>query len=226
MTREATELMTATMDELIRSGEEQWLELWIRGPKELSLEPTFHVRDKAPDLTFPDHTGAPRSLSSFWQDRPALILFWRQYGCGCGAERAGRLKEELSQYREAGAEVVVVGQGEPERAAAYRESHGLDCTFLCDTEEQGYRAYGLTEFTVPEILFDAPEEFWSHGRDVGESFITARRESGRSLVDNPWRRAGEFVVDSTGMLRLTYRWQYCEDFPDPRVHVLAIKQSL
>lgn len=224
--KEVTALMSGTIDDQIREAEEQWLELWIRGPRELSFDdPGVQVGDPAPDLTLLDHMGERRLLSSFWSDRPALVLFWRHYACGCGVDRAARLKEELAQYREAGAQVVVVGQGEPERAAAYRDSQDLDCVFLCDPEEAAYRAFGLTEFTVPEVLFDAPEEYWSHSREIGESFMADRRETGRPLVDNPWRRPGEFVIDTRGIVRLAYRWQYCEDFPDPRVHVLAIKQA-
>lgn len=225
--KEATGLMTTGVDELTDAGEEQWLELWTRGPQELSFDDRgLRVGDRAPDFTLLDHEGAERSLSAFWRDSPALLLFWRHYACGCGVDRAARLKEELGRYREAGAEVAVVGQGEPERAAAYRGTYDLDCTFLCDPDENAYRAYGLTEFTVPEVLFDAPEEYWSHSREIGEAFVADRREAGRRLVDNPWRRPGEFVIDTAGIVRLAYRWQYCEDFPDPRVHLLAIKQAI
>lgn len=213
------------MQEHVRAAEEQWMELWIRGPVELKLDGP-HVGDRAIDFELPDHSGELRRLSSFWSDRPALVVFWRHYACGCGMDRAARLRDELPQYRDAGAEVVVVGQGEPERAAAYAKAQGLDCTFLCDPEERAYRAYGVTEFTVPEVLFDAPEEYWTHSREIGEQFQAARREMGRPLVDNPWRRVGEFVIDRGGTIQLAYRWQYCEDFPDPRVHLAAIKQSL
>jgi hypothetical protein len=33
---------------------------------------------------------------------------------------------------------------------------------------------------------------------------------------------GEFVVDRGGIIRLAYRYQYCEDFPDPRVLTTAL----
>ncbi len=226
MRTEVSQLET-TIEQQIRAAEEQWLELWVRGPAELKPDGVpLQVGDTAPDFVFADHEGTERSLSSLWSQRPLLILFWRQYGCGCGVDRAARLRDEIGGYRAAGAEVVVVGQGEPERASAYREEQAIDCTFLCDTEEEGYRAYGLTEFTVPEVLFDAPEEFWSHSKEVGEDFLAARREAQRPLVDNPWRRPGEFVIDMQGIIRVAYRWQYCEDFPDPRVHLTAIKQVL
>ncbi|MGH2788626.1 MAG: redoxin domain-containing protein [Actinomycetota bacterium] len=216
--------METRLEQQIRAAEKKWLELWVRGPAELEQGRMVpQVGDAAPELVLVDHEGRDRALSSFWNEKPALVLFWRHYGCGCGIDRAARLRDEMNAYRDAGAEVVVVGQGEPERAAAYRDQHGIDCPFLCDTEEAGYRTYGLTEFTVAEVLFDAPEEFWSHSREIGEQFIADRREMGRPAVDNPWRRPGEFVIDTKGVIRLAYRWQYCEDFPDPRVHLTAIK---
>jgi hypothetical protein len=35
----------------------------------------------------------------------------------------------------------------------------------------------------------------------------------------------EFVVDRTGKITLAYRYQYCEDFPNPLVHIAAIKEA-
>jgi hypothetical protein len=73
------------------------------------------------------------------------------------------------------------------------------------------------------VLFDAPEDFWAHTREVGERFQADRREQGRPLVDNPWLLPGEFVVDTSGVIRLAYRYQFCEDFPNPLVLTTAIK---
>jgi hypothetical protein len=44
-----------------------------------------------------DASGASILLSNFWREQPALILFWRQFGCGCGMDRAERLKKEYSR---------------------------------------------------------------------------------------------------------------------------------
>jgi peroxiredoxin len=210
-------------DEQVAAAEAQWLQLWVRGPVETGpVANAPGIGDPAPDLKLADHRGELVALSDFWHDRPAVLLLWRQYGCGCGADRAARLRDELPAYRDAGAEVVVVGQAEPERTAAYRDAQQLDVPFLCDPDEQVYRAYGLNEFSVPEVLFDAPPEFRSHSEEVGRQFLADRHATGRYLVDNPWRRPGEFVVDTSGMIRLDYRWPYCEGFPDPRVLTTAI----
>ncbi|MEA2499570.1 MAG: hypothetical protein QOH26_1975 [Actinomycetota bacterium] len=215
--------MNARMDELVDAAERRWLELWVEGPQQTGWNhPPVTVGSPAPDFTLPDETGADVSLSSLWEDRPALIVFWRQFGCGCGVDRAARFVEEYSDYV-AGANVVVVGQGEPERAAAYKEEYKIPCSILSDVGERAYRAYGLRDATVEQVLFDAPEEFWPHGKEIGESFIADRRKMGRRLVDNPWLLPGEFVIDTSGTIVLDYRWQYCEDFPDPRVLTTAIK---
>ncbi len=218
--------MTSSLEEQIRSAEERFLEIWSRGPADLTwTELPPQVGDLAPDLRLPDSTGTDRLLSEFWTDRPALVLFWRHYGCGCGVDRAARLRDEMQGYLDAGANVVIVGQGEPERAAAYARTYGLTCPILCDTSAQAYDAYGLREGQVAQLLFDAPEEMWHPDRESGLAFQQKRRDIGRPLVDNPWLLPGEFVVDTSGTIRLTYRYQYCEDFPNPLVLVTAIKQA-
>ena len=58
-----------------------------------------------------------------------------------------------------------------------------------------------------------------------EEVAERKRDEGLPQVDNPWRQPGEFVVDEDGVLRLTYRYQYCRDFPDPRVLLTAIRES-
>jgi peroxiredoxin len=175
----------------------------------------------APDLALTDQEGRLRRLSEFWQGRPALLLFWRHFGCGCGLDRIARLKAEWAEYIKVGLGPVIVAQGEQARAAAYHHKHDIPCPVLCDPDHVAYRAYGIGQWSVEQVLYDAPSEFWSHPRDLGVSFQNRRREVGRPLVDDPWRAAAEFVVGSNGRVRLSYVYQYCEDFPDPRVLTAA-----
>lgn len=204
------------------AAEEEWLEGWTSGP----TEPEAHGLQKgatAPDLVLPDHNGDPRSLSEFWVDGPALLMFWRHFGCSCGVDRAKRLLDEYPAYEEAGLLPVIVTQGEPSRAAAYRDQHGLPCPLLSDPHHTAYRAYGVGQWSVERVLFDAPPEYWAHTRELGTEFQDQRRQEGRFLVDDPWRAVAEFVVGSDGLVRLCYAYQHCEDFPDPRVLTTAAR---
>ncbi len=213
--------MEAT-ERLTEAAEKEWLEAWVAGPGDKRSK-LLDPGTSSPDLELLDHTGASRRLSSFWSDGPALLMFWRHFGCGCGLDRSSRLNDEYEDYLAAGINPVIIGQGEPERAAAYREKYGITCPILCDPEFAAYSAYGLAHFGVEQVLYDAPEETWCHSMEIGIDFQEARRAINRPLVDNPWMSPGEFLVDHSGAIRVSYAYQYCEDFPDPRVFLTAAK---
>ena len=213
--------MEAT-ERLTEAAEKEWLETWVAGPGDKRSK-LLDPGTSAPDIELLDHTGASRRLSSFWSDGPALLMFWRHFGCGCGVDRSSRLKDEYADYRAAGINPVIISQGEPERAAAYQEKYGITCTILCDPEFAAYSAYGLAHFGVEQVLYDAPEETWCHSMEIGIDFQEARRAINRPLVDNPWMSPGEFLVDHSGAIRVSYAYQYCENFPDPRVFLTAAK---
>lgn len=67
------------------------------------------------------------------------------------------------------------------------------------------------------------EKMWCHSKEIGLDFQEARRAINRPLVDNPWMSTGEFVVDHSGTIRVSYAYQYCENFPDPRIFLTAAK---
>jgi peroxiredoxin len=221
------DLMSSTLQSLIDSAEQECLNRWKQGPTRIrwkTLPP--QIDDPAPDFSLPDQTGKETRLSSLWHGSPLLLIFWRHFGCGCGIDRAARLKKEYDNYVSEGARVAIIGQGEPDRTQAYIGKYDLPpIPFLSDPEFRVYAAYGLLEGKPSQIVFDAPEVFQRRDYGAFEQLAKERREAGRPLVDNPWQLPGEFVVDNSGILRLTYRYNYCEDFPDPRVLVTAIREA-
>ena len=219
--------MPENLESQIRSAEQEWLELWKSGPSRLHWNKIpLQVGDSALDFKLQDSTGVSVQLRDFWKDKPARLIFWRHFGCSCGIERATRLKNEYSDYLHLGANVVVIGQGEPERTAAYVQKHGLPCPMVCDPTYKVYQAYDLLEGKPSQIVFDAPDEFLQCDLDAGERLQNSRRGTDRATVDSPWQLPGEFVVDKTGIIRLAYRYQHCEDWPNPLVLVGAIKEAI
>jgi peroxiredoxin len=218
--------MAKPLDEQIKAAEKEWMQGWEKGPTRVRwAETPLQVGDPAPDLNLVDMNHMPVRLSNLWQAKPLLILFWRHYGCSCGVDRAGRLQKEYPDYLAAGGKVIVIGQGEPERAAAYADKYGLPCPVLCDPKFEAYQAYGLLEGTPAQILFDAPEALLARDYNAGMKLAEDRRAAGRPMVDSPWQLPGEFVVDTAGVLRLAYRYNFCEDWPDPRVHTAALREA-
>ena len=213
-----------SLDTLTTAAEQSWLAGWTTGrtePEGVGLP----IGAPAPDLALQDETGAVRTLSEFWAQGPALLMFWRHFGCGCGVARARRLKDEWPAYQDAGLTPVIIGQGEPARAAQYKARHGLPGPVLVDPTGDAYRAYGVGQWPVERILYDAPAAYWTRPPDLGADLQEARRRQGPPLVDDPWRAAAEFVVRPGGAVQLPYVYQYCEDFPDARVLTTAARMS-
>ena len=101
-------------------GEEDFFRIWQNGP-EVTRWDTLPVQvgDAAPGFALPDQTGTAVSLDGVLASGPAIVLFWRHFACGCGVERATRLRDELASYRATGASVLIIGQGLPVQAAAF-----------------------------------------------------------------------------------------------------------
>ncbi len=175
------------------------------------------------ERSYPDNMEQLRRLSEFWHDGPLLLIFLRHFGCSCLAERWDRLKEEIVEFRRAGAEVVAVAQGEPERTADVVRRRGYPFVTLSDPARKSYEEYGLLEGTPAQILHDFQ---WKQGdRETGMKMINSRRGTERAIVDSPWQLPGEFVISSSGRLFLTHRYQYCEDFPPKTVVLGAIEAA-
>lgn len=214
----------ASLQELTTAAEVEWLDGWTSGPVEAEAA-GLATGATAPDRVLADHAGTPRTLSEFWSQGPALVLFWRHFGCSCGAERARRLIDEAEALREAGLELVIIAQGEPTRAAAYHDLHSLPCPVLCDPQHEAYRAWGIGQWPVERVLYDAPPEYWARPSGLGAALQDDRRSLGTPLVDDPWRAVAEFVVGADGTVLLAYAYQYCEDFPDVRVLTTAARRG-
>lgn len=216
-----------SLDDQLKAAEQEWIDGWKTGPQRTKwTRLPLQIEDPAPDFKLLDSWGELFSLRNSWKLKPSLILFWRHYGCGCGIDRAARLQEEYPEYLTAGANVVIIGQGEPERGAAYAKKYNLPSVpILCDPDYHVYEAYGLLEGKESQILYDAPEKYLDRDFETGMDLAKSRKEAERPLVDNSWILPGEFVIDTQGIVRLAYRYNYCEDFPDHRVLLAAIREA-
>jgi len=209
------------LGELYQSAERRWLQHWLDGPT-LPGNP-LRRGDLAPDLELKGEDGSPVTLSTHWSQKPALLILWRHLGCGCGLERAAQLQNDYPTYVSAGLDVVVVAPGEPERVSVYKEKYGVPAPMLADAHYSAHRAFGLGHWSPEQVLYDAPDEYCDLAEQTGIDFQDARRALGRPLVDDPWMQAGEFVIGVDGVIRVAYPYNYCEDFPDPRIFITAAR---
>lgn len=190
----------------LADAEQQWLDVWARGPQRVRWDRIpLQIGDPAPDLELADHTGLPTRLSSLWSDSPAVILFWRHFGCSCGRDRAGRLRTEYAHLVELGATVTIIGQGSLERSRAYRDQNEIPCGILSDPDETAYRAFDVLEGTPAQVVYDASDELMACDLNAGVEQAASRHGTVKASVDNPFLLPAEFVV-TDGIVQLAYRY--------------------
>ncbi|MBI2845949.1 MAG: AhpC/TSA family protein [Chloroflexi bacterium] len=206
------------------AADARWLRLWMQGPTKTSYRQLpVQVGEPAPDVELIDSEGNPVRLSNFWKESPLHLFFLRHYGCSCMKERWGQLREEYPKLREAGAQMVAIGMGEPERTQLFIKVREIPAPVLCDPEQRAYTAYGIIEGTPPAILHNS--DWQPDDEETGRKMMDSRRDTDRRLVDNPWILPAEFIIDQKGVIRHSHRYQYCEDFPPTTVLLGAIRAA-
>ena len=170
------------------------------------------VGDPAPDASLLDPGGVAVSLASHWRDRPAVLVFLRYFGCPFCQMHVVKLREDQQLFREAEAEVVLVGQGSPEEGAGFCQRKHLPFPCLLDGDKSAYRAYGLRRrnlavvvsprIAVPFVRANLNSETRQRGLEGGDFF----------------QMPGTFVVDVGGVVLLAHRNRTIAD--SPANHVL------
>ena len=98
-----------------------------------------------------------------------------------------QLHRDREKFRQAGARLVVVGQGVPEQAAHFRETQGVDFDLLVDTERKAYKAAGTKIGTFTELL--GPRVILKGARRT----LASRVHQGRT-VGHPAQLGGVMLV--------------------------------
>ncbi len=185
----------------------------MRGPGETRMPGTVHlgvapeVGDPAPDGEVLDVGEGPVRLSSAWAEAPAVLVFLRYFGCPFCQMQVVSLREARERFVEAGANVVLVGQGEPERGRAFTASHAVPFPCLLDRDRALYRAYGLGRGTAMQIF--SPRVAVPFVRANLHPETMQRGLRGGSFTQMP----GTFVVDREGTIRMAHRNRHIGDSP-------------
>jgi NAD(P)-dependent dehydrogenase (short-subunit alcohol dehydrogenase family) len=105
------------------------------------------------------------------------------------------LRDQIDEIRALGSELVIVGNGSQNFAAAFREDFELDCPILVDPDLRAYRAAGLrrgrVELLSPRLPLNALRALRSGSRQTG-------------VQGDPWQLGGVFVIRPGG--HMTYRY--------------------
>lgn len=153
------------------------------------------VGDAAPDGFLVDLRGEEVLLSTLWEERPAVVVFLRYFGCPFCQTQVVTLRNEHDRIRRAGADVGLVGHGDPDAALEFAASKRTPFPILLDRDRGTYRRYGLTQGKAMQVLAPQVALPWIKAELSPET--RQRGLKGGSFLQMP----GTFVIDVGGVVR-------------------------
>jgi peroxiredoxin len=175
------------------------------GPSEPAVSPTIRrAANTLDESEVLDERGQPVRLSELWQERPVVLAFVRQFGCVLCRDLVMQLRDNESAFHESGARIVVVGNGQPEAAARFRELFELRFPVLVDPQRRIYDRLGfqrnLGGSANPVVLFAALR-----------AWIRGARQS--RTEGDPWQLGGVLIVRPGGEVIYRQASRFAGDHP-------------
>lgn len=149
------------------------------------------VGDKAPDAVLPDVTGATRSLSGLYAQRPTLLIFYRGGWCPFCNLQIHEYSAAKPQFDDKGVGIVAISVDKPSEEAKTQAKHGAAFPMLSDSKLVAHQAYRVVHATTPEER----QYFAAHGLDLSAY-------SGES--HSSYAVAATFVIDQAGVVRFVH----------------------
>jgi prostamide/prostaglandin F2alpha synthase len=151
-----------------------------------------------------DETGQPVLLGDLWKDRTVVLAFVRQFGCVLCREFVIELRNHQEAFHVHGADVFVVGNGEPDAAARFRDTFDLNFPVFVDPHRRVFQLLGfrrnLGGSANPAVLLAALRA-WFRGARQGKT------------EGDPWQLGGILIVRPSGEVSYRYASRFAGDHP-------------
>lgn len=92
------------------------------------------------------------ALPELWRDRPALLFFMRQLGCGLCRQHLLRLREMVGAFEAADCSIAVIIMGDGRMAQSLKELYKLPFTVYADRSHGAYDAFDIGEGSLWDVL--------------------------------------------------------------------------
>ncbi len=163
-----------------------------------------------------DVDGTPVRLADQWKTRTAVVVWLRHFGCVYCMEAAREMTAILPDIEKARGHLVLVGNGGPRHALAFRDRHAPGVTVLTDPELGSYRAIGARRGIVSTL---GPQTW-------GFALRALRRGARQSAVKgHPFQQGGVMVITPDNRIIYSHLSTSAGDHP-PAAEVLeAVRQA-
>jgi peroxiredoxin len=115
------------------------------------LDRVLKAGEKAPPFQLKDQLGNPISSMDVLEKRPLVVSFFRGTWCPYCDEEVQALADAYSDFRDAGAELILITPQSAENAKPYRDEHPVPFHVLVDDDMSVSTAFGVT-YMMPDYL--------------------------------------------------------------------------
>jgi peroxiredoxin len=162
----------------------------------------------APDLTLENLSGEPVQLSSLWKQKPLLLAFTRHFGCTQCKEMLDELVAGKESIKQAGLELAVVMQANPEASSEFAHHFAPGLLVLADPERKAYQAYGLERGNIFQTIIN-PKVWSAISRSRKKGYRVEPPPAGQDAM----QMSGTFIISTQGQIELPYYYDNIADHP-------------
>jgi len=179
---------------------------------------SLEVGDRLPDVQLLDAEGSSIQLSSLVEGGPVVLVFLRYFGCTFCRAHVARVRDEREAFVEAGARVVLIGQGRPDQAAAFCRDRQLPFACTVDPDRRAFAAFGLGRARRRDLVDPRVAT-----RAVRLAADPQTRQG--AISGDPRQLGGTIVADRSGVIRFVHRNQTVWDDAPNDVVLSAVQEA-
>ncbi|MGI9295300.1 MAG: peroxiredoxin-like family protein [Pseudomonadales bacterium] len=147
--------------------------------------------DNVEEITIADMFGKPYEIRNAWQDKPALIIFYRGGWCPFCNMQVRELAVNYDKFQAAGVQPVLISVDEPDKTAMMSAKYNIPFPVLSDPSLIAHRAFNV----VLDLDAATLEKYQQYG-------INLQDWSGKK--HNKIAVASAFLVDQSGRILVSH----------------------
>lgn len=161
----------------------------------------------ASNPTVLDADGVVHTLSEYWTaaDKGLALVFVRHFGCPFCKEHVATLIKRQSEFTAAGVDIVIVGNGSPERAKAFTAQMKTPFPVVTDPSGEAYSAFRLKKAEKKSLF--TPQVLLGGVRAASKGYFP------KPTQGDPLQLQGQFLIDTHGVVWHADRPLVMSDIP-------------